>query len=69
MAAHEERAYASIYRWVHHQSSQLQPESAASIRLLHKGVACLSSRPTLLAFCLKELATCRRQPLQQARHR
>ena len=47
MAAHEERAYASLYRWVHAQCSQLQPDDAASVARLRVGVESLRGRPQL----------------------
>ena len=42
MAAHEERAYGSVYRWVHEQSAKLETEE--SIELVRKGVRRLSHR-------------------------
>ena len=35
---------------MHTQSAQLQPESSASVALLHKGVACLSYTAALTAI-------------------
>ena len=66
MAAHEERAYSSIYRWVHAQCMQLEPDNAPSVARLRTAIDSLRQRPTLLDYCLRELATCRRQPLRQS---
>ena len=65
MAAHEERAYASIYRWVQSHCAQLQVENAESVARLRRGVASLRQRPTLLSYCVREVATCRRAALHQ----
>ena len=64
-AAHEERAYASIYRWVQSHCAQLQVENAESVARLRRGVASLRQRPTLLSYCVREVATCRRAALHQ----
>ena len=59
MAAHE-RAYASLYRWVHAQCSQLQPDDAASVARLRVGVESLRGRPQLLSYALHEVVACAR---------
>lgn len=53
MAAHEERAYASLYRWVHAQCSQLQPDDAASVARLSVSVESLLGQ--LLSYALHEM--------------
>ena len=59
MAAHEERAYAAIYRWVQNHCAQLQAERAESVARLRRGVASLKQRPTLLSYCVSEVAFAR----------
>ena len=85
MAAHEERAYAAIYRWVQNHCAQLQAERGAvgvrvspnpnanpnpnpnpnqaeraeSVARLRRGVASLKQRPTLLSYCVSEVAFAR----------
>ena len=56
MAAHEERAYAAIYRWVQNHCAQLQADRAESVARLRRGVASLKQRPTLLSYCVSEVA-------------
>ena len=55
MAAHEERAYAAIYRWVQSHCAQLQADRAESVARLRRGVASLKQRPTLLSYCVSEV--------------
>jgi len=56
MAAHEERAYAAIYRWVQNHCAQLQADRAESVARLRRGVASLKQRPALLLYCVSEVA-------------
>lgn len=56
MAAHEERAYAAIYRWVQSHCAELQADRAESVARLRRGVASLKQRPTLLSYCVSEVA-------------
>ena len=51
-AAHEERAYASLYRWVHAQCSQLQPDDAASVARLRVGVESLYGSSAAWYVCV-----------------
>ena len=64
MAAHEERGYGHLYRWLVGQCHALPvPCPSAKLLPLGRAVELLRRRPSLLASCWSEASMCRRQPL------
>ena len=67
MAAHEERGYGRLFRWLDQQCKSLPVRpTSTQLQPLGRAVDVLRRRPALLSSCLEEIATCRQQPLLNA---